>query len=179
MKAFIRLAAFIAVLALFSAARAADEPPGVGLAADAQDIEEFRLIHADSMTLTRQSDKPQIFKGSVDIVLVDEAGEETGIKAEKLTIYYEQDLKKIEKIEAEGQVKISRLGSVATTELAVYRGDKNTMELIINPHVRDSRGELSANKITVYLETDEVVAEGNVRGIVYTEAFEDVDAPKQ
>ncbi len=179
MKAFIRFAAFIAVLALSSAARAADEPPGAGLAVDAQNIEEFRLIHADSMTLTRQSDKPQIFKGSVDIVLVDKAGEETGIKAEKLTIYYEQDLKKIEKIEAEGQVKISRLGSVATTELAVYRGDKSTIELLIDPHVRDSRGELSANKITVYLETDEVVAEGDVRGIVYIDAFEEIDMPKQ
>lgn len=178
MKALIRSATFLVTLTLCSAVWAADDVPGAGLAPEAQQIEEFRLIHADSMTLTRQKEKPQVFKGSVDIVLVDKEGEETEIKAEKITIFYEQDLKKIKNIEAEGRVKITRLGTVATTELAVYRGDRNMIELLIDPHVRDSRGELSANKITVLLETDEVIAEGNVRGIVHTEAFEEAGAPK-
>jgi len=176
MKIGLRSATFLAALMLCSTVSAADDSLGIGLTPDAPGIEEFRLIHADSMTLTRQSDKPQVFKGSVDIILVDEAGDESEIKAEKITIFYEQDLKKIEKIEAEGRVRISRLGTVATTELAVYRGDKNVVELLIDPHVKDSRGELSANKITVLLGSDEVIAEGNVRGIVYTEAFEEATA---
>lgn len=155
---------------------AADKALDAGLGPEARDIEEFRLIHADSMTLTRKEDKPQVFEGSVHIILVDEAGEETEIKAEKITIFYAQDLKKVQKIEAEGRVKVSRLGTVTTTELAVYRGDENVIELLIDPHVKDARGELSANKITIYLDTDEVVAEGNVRGIVYPEAFEEKPA---
>lgn len=153
-----------------------DVGPLAGLGQSTADIDEFRLVHADRMTLTRQEGKPQIFKGSVEIVMVDKEMAETNIKAEKITIYYKQDLKKIERIEAEGRVKVSRLGAVATTELAVYRGDKNTMELLVDPHVKDSRGELSANKITIFLDTDEVVAEGNVRGFVEPEAFEEASS---
>ena len=151
----------------------AADAPEIGLTPQAGDIEEFRLIHADMMTLTRQKEKPQVFEGAVHIILVDEADEETEIKAEKITIFYEQDLKKLRRIEAEGKVRVNRLGTQASTELAVYRGEENIMELLIDPHVKDERGELSANKITIYLDTDEVVAEGNVRGIVYPEAFEE------
>jgi lipopolysaccharide transport protein LptA len=166
------IAALIIAMAPALPAPAADAPE-IGLTPQAGDIEEFRLIHADTMTLTRQKDKPQVFEGAVDIVLVDEAGEETNIKAEKITIFYEQDLRKVRRIEAEGKVKVSRLSTVASTELAVYHGKENIIEMLIDPHVKDARGELSANKITIYLDTDDVVAEGNVRGIVYPEAFEE------
>jgi lipopolysaccharide transport protein LptA len=137
------------------------------------DIEEFKLIHADSMTLTRQKDKPQVFQGAVDIILVDKEGNESRIEAEKLTIYYDQEIKKVQRMEAEGKVRIARQGSMATTDLAVYRGEQNVIELLIDPHVKDSRGELTANKITLFLDSDRVVAEGNVRGVVYPEAFEE------
>jgi len=174
MKRGIFLAAIAAVfLVMISAIPiSAADMPKIDLGPEVGDIEEFRLIHADVMTLTRQKDKPQVFEGSVHIILVDEAGVETDIKAEKITIFYEQDLKKLKRIEAEGKVRVDRLGTQASTELAVYRGKENIMELLIDPHVKDARGELSANKITIYLETDDVVAEGNVRGIVYPQAFE-------
>ncbi|GAB4336838.1 MAG: hypothetical protein Kow0099_09990 [Candidatus Abyssubacteria bacterium] len=136
------------------------------------DIEQFKLIHADSMTLTRQKNKPQIFQGAVDIILLDKEGQESRIETEKLTIYYDQEAKKVQRMEAEGKVRITRQGSVATTDLAVYRGDRNIIELLIDPHVKDSRGELAANKITLFLDSDRVVAEGNVRGVVYPETFE-------
>jgi lipopolysaccharide export system protein LptA len=170
---FVIAAALAIIVAPAYPAIAEDDQLVGGLAPEAGDIQEFKLIHADMMTLTRQEDKPQVFKGSVHIVLVDEAGEETEIKAEKITILYEQNLKEVRRIEAEGRVKVSRLGSVATTELAIYRGDENVIEMLIDPHIKDSRGELSANKIVIHLDTDEVVAEGNVRGVVYTEAFEE------
>jgi len=146
---------------------------GGGLTSGMSDIEEVRLIHADSMTLTRQPDKPQVFQGAVDIIMTDEEGQETRIKADKITIYYEQNLKEVKRTEAEGRVKVTRFGSTATTELAIFRGDKNTIELLIDPHVKDSRGELSANKIVIFMNTDEVVAEGNVRGIVHPQAFKE------
>jgi len=143
-----------------------------GLVPRLPEVEEFRLIHADSMTLTRQKGKPQVFDGAVDIIMVDKQNNETRIRAERITIYYEQDLKKIQKVQAEGRVKVHRLGTEATTDLAVYRGDRNIIELLKDPHVKDSRGELAANKITIFMDSDEVVAEGNVRGIVYPEAIE-------
>jgi lipopolysaccharide export system protein LptA len=136
-------------------------------------IEEFNLVHADTMTLTRQADKPQVFEGAVDIVLIDKAGEQTGIKAERIEIHYKQDLKKIDRIEAKGGVRISRLGTTASTELAIYRSEKNVIELLIDPRVEDSRGELTADKITVDLDTDDVIAQGNVKGVVYTQAFQE------
>ena len=170
------------ILLLAFSAAAADETPETGRTSSTQltskmaAIQELKLIHADTMTLTRQKEKPQVFKGSVDIIMVDEAGLETSIKTDKMTIYYKEDLKKVERIEAEGRVRISRLGTVATTALAVYRGDKNVMELLIDPHVKDSRGELSANRISIFMDSDEVVAEGNVRGVVYPETLEEETA---
>ncbi len=143
---------------------------------DIAEVEEFRLIHADSMTLTRRKDEPQVFEGSVDIIMVDKKGQETRLKADTMTIYYEQDLKKLQRIEAKGKVEIHRLGTIATTESALYRGDTNTIELLVNPHVKDSRGELSADKITIFVDSDKVVAEGNVKGIVHPKAVEDAAA---
>ena len=174
MKSF----ALITVLAMLCLpivpALAADESEKATdvFAAEAADIEEFRLIHADSMTLTRKQDEPQVLEGSVDIILTDKEDHETRIKADKMTIYYKQDLRKVQKIEAEKSVEISRLGTVATTELAVYQSDKNIIELLKEPHVKDSRGELSADKITILIDSDKVVAEGNVKGTVYPEALE-------
>jgi lipopolysaccharide transport protein LptA len=187
MKIRLWCAALVMVLLLPLAAFAADNRPAekqapekqgpeTGLVPQMESIEEFRLVHADSMTLTRQKSKPQVFKGAVDIVLLDKAGNETGIKADKITVYYEQDLRKLDKIEAEGHVVITRLGTVATTELAVYRGDQNTIELLVDPHVKDSRGELNANKITIHLDSNEVVATGNVKGFLRPESFEKVTA---
>jgi lipopolysaccharide export system protein LptA len=175
--------AVIIMLLLPLPARATDE--GVDgereaadkLAPGAPDIEEFRLIHADSMTLTRQENEPQIFKGAVDIIMVGKDGLETRIKAGKLTIYYEQNLRKVRRIEVEENVEIHRLGTVATTQRAVYQGDKNIIELLVKPIVKDSRGELSADRITIFADSDKVVAEGNVKGIVYPEALEEA-APR-
>lgn len=175
MRTGIWLAILITVVALAFPAMAVEEKSEGGqasaLAPAAPEVEEFRLIHADSMTLTRQKDKPQVFKGAVDIIMLDKSGDETRIKADKLTIYYQADLKKIERIEAEGRVQINRLGTVARTELAVFRGSKNIIELLVDPYVKDSRGELSANRITIFLDSDEVIAEGNVRGIVYPDTI--------
>lgn len=169
---------FLLPFPAFAEDKEAGEKPGqeAGLTPQIESIEEFRLIHADSMTLTRQKSKPQVFKGAVDIILLDKAGNETEIKSDKITIYFQPDLRKLEKIEAEGHVVITRLGTVATTELAVYRGDKGTIELLVDPHVKDAQGELSANKITIFINSDEVVASGNVKGLLHPEAFEKVTA---
>jgi lipopolysaccharide transport protein LptA len=159
----------------FAATEPAKAAPDTQLsAADslAPEVEEFRLIHADSMTLTRQKEKPQVFKGAVDIIMLDQQGNETRIEAEKVTLYYQQDQKKMDRMEAEGHVKITRAGTVATTELAVYHSDKDVIELLLDPHVKDSRGELTANKISIFMQGGEVVASGNVRGLLHPASFE-------
>lgn len=159
----------------FAATEPAKDAPADQLsAADsiAPEVEEFRLIHADSMTLTREKEKPQVFKGAVDIIMLDQGGNETRIEAEKVTLYYQQDQKKMDRMEAEGHVKITRAGTVATTELAVYHSDKDVIDLLLDPHVKDSRGELIANKISIFMQGGEVVASGNVRGLLHPASFE-------
>lgn len=160
---------------VFAANADPNPAPGVqsaGLQTTIPEVEEFRLIHADSMTLTREKEKPQVFQGAVDIIMIDKAKAETRIEAEKVTIYYLQDQKRVDRMEAEGHVKITRAGTVATTELAVYYGQKDLIELLVDPHVRDARGELTANKISILMQSGEVVASGNVRGLLHPESFE-------
>jgi lipopolysaccharide transport protein LptA len=182
MKKHILVAAF-AVLCFLALPVFADEdtnstdrePPDT-LAPEASDFEQFRLVHADSMTLTQQEDEPQIFKGAVDIVMVGTDKTETRIKAEIITVHYQQDVKRVREVQAEGKVEIQRLGTVATTERAVFRGDENIIELLVKPHVKDSRGEITADRITIFADSDKVVAEGNVKGTVYPEAIEEATA---
>ena len=173
---FIALALLTPLAAPVFAANPSPNPASTaqpaGLQSTSPEVEEFRLIHADSMTLTREKEKPQVFQGAVDIIMVDKLKNETRIEAEKVTIYYVQNLKQVDRMEAEGHVKITRAGTVATTELAVYHGQKDLIELLVDPHVRDARGELTANKISILMQSGEVVAAGNVRGLLHPGSFE-------
>lgn len=137
-------------------------------------IQEVKIIHADSMSLTWEEKEPQILKGKVKIQITDQQSQQFTIMADKISIYYLTKKKELEKVVAEGRVEIIRPeGNRATTELAVYHGRENKIELLIDPKVEDTRGEMTANKITINLETETALAEGNVKGIVYPERVED------
>lgn len=144
------------------------QPPSVqALIPGGSEVAEVRLQHADSMIVTRDPDKPQVFQGNVDVVIVDQSSREARLRAMKISIYYLQKSQEVDRLVAEGQVILTRDDLVATTELAVYDGKQNTVDLLEENHIKDVRGELTADRIRVHLETNQVTAEGNVHGVVY------------
>ena len=74
----LRISSIMIVLVVFavsSYAVAAEEAPKpdrssiTQLTEEMPEIEKLTLVHADSMTVTRQKDKPQVLEGAVDIIL--------------------------------------------------------------------------------------------------------------
>lgn len=131
------------------------------------EFKELQLINADVMTLSGQPNEPQVFKGNVELLVVGERFNNLSLKADKVDVHYSQDARQVSKVVAEGHVVITRNGSRATTELAVFHIDTNRLELLVDPKVVDAQGEITANKMTLHIDTDTVVAEGNVKGVLY------------
>lgn len=146
-----------------------------GVVPGASDISEVRLIRADSMALTQSAGQPQVLNGDVEVVVVDTNQRESRINAMKISIFTAGKERQVDRLVAEGRVVMVREGLTAKTELAIYDGKQNTLDLLQDNYVHDARGELTADRIRVNLATNQVSAEGNVRGIVYPQAFEATD----
>lgn len=135
-------------------------------------VAEVRLQHADSMAVTRDPSQPQVFQGNVDVVVVDRDQREARLQATKISIYYLPDTRQVDRLIAEGNVIVTRDSLRATTELAVYDGKASTVDLLEDNYIKDARGELTADRIRVFLQTNQVSATGNVRGVVYPQRID-------
>jgi len=119
------------------------------------------------MEVSQREGQPQVLQGNVDMTLVDRRDNSTRVQAQKITVFYDAKLGAADRIVAEGSVVITREDLVANTELMVYDSRQETVDLLEENLVRDKRGELTADRIRIHLRTDQVSAEGNVRGVVY------------
>lgn len=160
-------------LCLATRVTAADAPKS--LVPGTTQISEVRLIHADSMAVTQKPAEPQVFQGHVDVIVVDRDRREARLKATKVTIFTIPGSRQVDRIIAEGGVVMVREGLTAKTELAVYDGRQGTVDLLQENYVEDARGQLTADRIRIYLETNQVSAEGNVRGIVFPQQLNESD----
>ena len=138
-------------------------------------IAEVRLIRADSMSLTQREGEPQVLRGNVEVVIVERDKREARIRATKISIFTVGDPREFDRVVAEGHVVMEREGMLAKTELAIYDGRQSTVDLLEDNYVADARGELTADRIRINLVTNEVVAEGNVRGVVYPQELKSAD----
>ena len=153
-------------LVAFGPARGHAETGEAGLPGPSQ-ITEVRLVHADSMAVTQQAGAPQVFQGHVDVIVVDRERREARLKATKITILTVAGTKDVDRIVAEGRVVMKREGLTAKSELAVYDGRQGTVDLLQDNFLEDSRGQLTADRIRIYLESNRASADGNVRGIIF------------
>lgn len=101
------------------------------------------------------------FRGRVSLV-----DEEEGILiwAEALDFFEKEDY-----VVMTAAVRLIKEKTIARGEFAAFRRDEKILELSGRPVVWREGDEYRANRITVNLETDEIVLEGAVEGMVITE----------
>ncbi len=98
------------------------------------------------------------------------------IYADELIAQYESDGKEIEKIEANGDVRVVQEGiREATGDRAVFLNKEQRIELEGNATVREGESTLIGEKLTIYLAENKSVIqggeEGRVRAIINPQKF--------
>lgn len=131
---------------LFGAAGFAQDKPALS--------KEPILVTADSMEAD-QASGTLVFSGNA----VAEQGELT-LFAERLTVHYAEQNREIERVEAEGRVRIVHPLREATGERAVFHRLEQRIVLTGDPVVRQGASFVSGERIDLYLEDQRSVVTG-------------------
>lgn len=129
-------------------------------------------IQADAMEVY-QEENLIIFKGNVTV----KRGEML-IYANLMRINYKQGQigRDIERIEAEGNVRVVQGEREVIGEEAIFYKDTESLVLLGNPQIRDGKTIIKGKKITAYLKEDRTIVEGNekerVEAIIYPKTKE-------
>jgi lipopolysaccharide export system protein LptA len=86
------------------------------------------------------------------------------IFADRLTTYYDKAGKDVDRIVAEGSVKITQADKVGTSREAVFENQSRKIVMMGDPHLWQGKDELRGDEITVYLDEDRVLVE-KARGV--------------
>ena len=107
------------------------------------------------------------FRGRVSLV-----DEEDGIliRAESLDFFEDDDF-----VVMTAAVRLIKENTIGRGEFATFRRDEKILELSGRPVVWQDGDEYRADRITVNLDTDEIILEGAVEGLLITEGDEDPD----
>lgn len=87
--------------------------------------------------------------------------DELVIHSDRLEVYRDIKLGKINRIEAIGRVDISRGAKYATADKAVYYDDEQKIVLLGNPKAWENNNIVVGHKMNFYLETDQLIVEGD------------------
>ncbi len=129
-------------------------------------------IQSDAME-AYQEENLIIFKGNVTV----KRGEMV-IYADLMRINYKQGQigRRIERIEAEGNVRVVQGEREVIGEKAIFYKDTESIVLLGNPQVKDGRTVIKGGKITAYLEEDKTIIEGDekekVEAVIYPKTEE-------
>ncbi len=106
--------------------------------------------------------KVLIFKGNVVAKQLDPDPTQTFyLFCDKLTAYTTEDTKEIERVEAEGSVKLVKQDKTATSKQAFYYKDKGQLILKGDVVVFMGTDKLSADTVTYYVEEDRFYVQGD------------------
>ncbi len=86
------------------------------------------------------------------------------IFADRLTTFYDKEGKDVERIVAEGNVRITQADKVATAREALFENRSRVIVLTGEPHLWQGRDELRGEVIKVYLDEDRVLVD-RARGV--------------
>jgi lipopolysaccharide export system protein LptA len=98
------------------------------------------------------------------------------IFADRLTTYYDKAGKEIERIIADGNVKITQADKVGTAEQAVFENMSRKISLYGDPHLWQGKDELRGEMIVVFLDEDRVLVD-KARGVFSPKRVKNEQAP--
>jgi lipopolysaccharide export system protein LptA len=125
------------------------------------------FITADWMEV-EQARSTITYKGRVVTVQADMT-----MRSETLVAYYDQEMKQMKQIVAEGKVNATQGGRVATGEKAVFDDKTKTVTLTGNPVMRQGNNQVTGTKVIYFMEQDRAVAEGDGKVRVQATIFPD------
>lgn len=120
----------------------------------------------------RKQERQAIFTGDV----VAKQGDLT-LYCDTLTVFSLPEGEQIDRMEAAGHVRVVQLDRIATADLAIYRQQAGTLQLIGNANVHQGQNQVSGDEIIVYLQEDRSVVKsketGRVRAVLFPEQKKD------
>jgi lipopolysaccharide export system protein LptA len=125
-------------------------------------------IRSDTLSLDYK-DKLVRFEGHVR---AEQAG--TELSSDSLRVKYANDFHQIDRMFADGNVRISQGRRWATSDHAVLDQQAHTVVLTGNPVVHDGTDRITGRRITVYLDTGKSVVEG-ARAVIFPHQTENRD----
>lgn len=102
-----------------------------------------------------------VFKGNVVV-----RQEEGIIMSELLTVYYNEQ-NEMEKIIAEGDVRINQNDRVGTCQLATYRLEDKSIVMENEPRIWRGGDVVEGETITVFMDSDRMIVEGGARAVIH------------
>ena len=96
------------------------------------------------------------YKGGVVMVQA-----EMTMRSEALTAHYDPEMKRIDRIIAEGKVNATQGDRIATGNKAVFDDKAKTVTLTGNPIMRQGNNQVSGTRVVYFIEQDRAVAEGD------------------
>ena len=95
------------------------------------------------------------------------------LKAQEMQVFFEPEGSKIDTIVAKGNVKIVQEGGrVAESENALIRSMEGVIELTGEPKIRQGKDIYSAEKITIFSKTNQVIFEPKAKLVIYQQPGE-------
>ena len=105
-----------------------------------------------------------------DVFVEDKYGD---IRADKIKLLFNKDKKKIERIEAFGNVEIKQEDKVATCGEAVFIMESRIVVLTGGPVVKRGTDTMAGEKITFYIDENRMVCEPGAKLIIFPKRDKD------
>ena len=126
-----------------------------------------------------QSDRLEAFNKERKIIFIGNVQarqRDTLILADRLTTFYDEGGSEVDRLIAEGNVRITQEDKVATSDTALFDNRRQIIVLTGDPHLWQGNDELQGEKITVYLDEDRVLVD-QARGVFTPGSIRQQGAP--
>ena len=114
------------------------------------------------------------YKGRVVTVQADMT-----MRSDVLTAFYDEGMKQMQQLVAEGKVNATQGNRVATGDKAVFDDKAKTVTLTGNPMMRQGNNQVSGTKIVYFIEQDRAVTESDgkirVQATIFPEELQKQD----
>lgn len=159
------------VFLAYSASLAATDPDAHS--AVRKDRSDLPITIKSNQLSTDNKGKTAVFTGKV----VAKQGDVT-IFADKVTISYGDQKAEVEKIEADGNVRMIHENSIGSASHAVYENRQGRMTMTGNPRVTQGKDTLSGEIITYYVDEDRSVVTGSASVTIQPPARKGNETPR-